>query len=81
VDRHGLGFPDAVLIDDRADNCAAFTACGSAAIRWKMGTGNIGEIIRPTVPTSTRRTQQRLTASLVRSWIFGLCELRTGPSC
>jgi hypothetical protein len=50
VDRHGLGFPDAVLIDDRADNCAAFTACGSAAIR-------------------------RLTASLARSWIFGLCEL------
>jgi hypothetical protein len=25
LERHGLGFPDAMLIDDRADNCAAFT--------------------------------------------------------
>jgi hypothetical protein len=46
LDRHGVGFPDAVLIDDRADNCAAFTARGGAAIRWKMGADEIGEIIR-----------------------------------
>jgi hypothetical protein len=45
LDRHGLGFPDAVLIDDRADNCAAFTACGGAAIRWKLGANDISEII------------------------------------
>jgi hypothetical protein len=35
---HGLGFADAVLIDDRADNCHAFTSHGGTAIRWKMGT-------------------------------------------
>jgi hypothetical protein len=35
-----------VLIDDRADNCAAFTACGGTAIRWKMGANEISEISR-----------------------------------
>lgn len=38
---HGIGFADAVLIDDRADNCAAFTSQGGAAIQWKMGTHDI----------------------------------------
>jgi FMN phosphatase YigB (HAD superfamily) len=46
LDRHGVGFPDSILIDDRADNCAAFTDCGGTAVRWKMGAGDIGEIIR-----------------------------------
>ena len=41
---HGMGFADAVLIDDRADNCAAFTACGGTAIRWKMGTDDINDV-------------------------------------
>lgn len=41
---HGMGFADAVLIDDRADNCAAFTGCGGSAIRWKMGTDDIGDV-------------------------------------
>lgn len=45
LDRHGVGFPDAVLIDDRAGNCAAFTGCGGTAIRWKMGANDVGEII------------------------------------
>jgi hypothetical protein len=40
---HGVGFADAVLIDDRADNCAAFTAQGGTAIQWKMGTSDISE--------------------------------------
>jgi FMN phosphatase YigB (HAD superfamily) len=44
LDQHGMGFAEALLIDDRADNCAAFTACGGAAIRWKMGTDEISEI-------------------------------------
>jgi FMN phosphatase YigB (HAD superfamily) len=35
---HGLTFADAALIDDRADNCAAFSSCGGTAIHWKMGT-------------------------------------------
>jgi hypothetical protein len=43
--RHDLRFPDAVLIDDRADNCAAFSACGGTAICWKMGVDDISEII------------------------------------
>jgi hypothetical protein len=39
---HGVGFTDAVLIDDRADNCAAFTsqggtASGCAPVRWRPG--------------------------------------------
>jgi FMN phosphatase YigB (HAD superfamily) len=40
---HGVGFADAVLIDDRADNCAAFTGQGGAAIQWKMGTHDISD--------------------------------------
>ncbi len=40
----GMGFADAVLIDDRADNCAAFTACGGTAIRWKMGTDDLSDV-------------------------------------
>lgn len=39
-----MGFADAVLIDDRTDNCAAFSACGGAAIRWKMGTDDVGDV-------------------------------------
>jgi hypothetical protein len=41
---HGVGFADAVLIDDRADNCAAFTGQGGAAIQWKMGTHDISDV-------------------------------------
>ena len=41
---HGVGFTDAVLIDDRADNCAAFTREGGAAIQWKMGTSGLSDV-------------------------------------
>ncbi len=41
---HGVGFTDAVLIDDRADNCATFTAQGGTAIQWKMGTSTITDL-------------------------------------
>ena len=41
---HGVGFTDAVLIDDRADNCAAFTSQDGTAIQWKMGTSDISEV-------------------------------------
>lgn len=34
---HAVRFADALLIDDRADNCAAFTSQGGTAIQWKMG--------------------------------------------
>ncbi|MBF6216067.1 hypothetical protein IU487_34275 [Nocardia puris] len=30
----GRSFSEALLIDDRADNCAAFERCGGAAIEW-----------------------------------------------
>lgn len=43
--QYGLSFTDAVLIDDRADNCAAFQQQGGATLRWKMGTSNINEVI------------------------------------
>jgi hypothetical protein len=43
---HGVGFTDAVLIDDRADNCAAFTGRGGTAIEWKMGTNDISDVTR-----------------------------------
>jgi FMN phosphatase YigB (HAD superfamily) len=41
---HGVEFTDAVLIDDRADNCAAFTRQGGAAIQWKMNTDDISQV-------------------------------------
>lgn len=41
---HDLSFSDALLIDDRADNCAAFVRQGGAAVQWKMGSGDIHEI-------------------------------------
>jgi len=34
---HGLSFDQAVLIDDREDNCRAFTAQGGLALQWKIG--------------------------------------------
>lgn len=40
---HGMDFADAALIDDRADNCAAFRSCGGTTIQWKMGTHDIGD--------------------------------------
>jgi hypothetical protein len=62
---HGVGFADAVLIDDRADNCAAFTGQGGTAIQWKMGTSHISDL--------TSRLRQWLdqscyTAAVVREW-------------
>ncbi len=41
---HWVSFTDALLIDDRADNCAAFTGQGGTAIRWKMGSNDLSEI-------------------------------------
>lgn len=44
LDEHGVGFTDAVLIDDRADNCAAFTSQGGTAVQWKMGASDISDL-------------------------------------
>ena len=42
----GLGFADALLIDDRSDNCAAFRAAGGTALRWTMHTDPLSEVTR-----------------------------------
>jgi hypothetical protein len=41
---HWVGFTDAVLIDDRADNCAAFASQGGTAVQWKMGSNDLSEV-------------------------------------
>jgi FMN phosphatase YigB (HAD superfamily) len=41
----GLSFVDALLIDDRADNCEAFVSEGGTAVRWKMQSNHIDEVI------------------------------------
>jgi hypothetical protein len=42
----GLGFRDALLIDDRTDNCAAFRAAGGSALRWTMHADPLAEVAR-----------------------------------
>ncbi|MDG4790173.1 hypothetical protein O7626_30350 [Micromonospora sp. WMMD1102] len=39
----GLNFADAILVDDRADNCAAFRERGGATLQWKMGAQPVSE--------------------------------------
>jgi hypothetical protein len=41
----GLGFDEALLIDDRSDNCAAFRQAGGTALRWTMHTDPLTEIV------------------------------------
>ncbi len=43
---HNLSFRDAVLIDDRADNCEAFERHGGTALQWKMGKDDIQDIAK-----------------------------------
>jgi hypothetical protein len=40
----GLTFADALLIDDRSDNCAAFRAAGGIALRWTMYADPLAEV-------------------------------------
>ena len=44
LEQSGLGFSDAVLVDDRVDNCEAFAAYGGRALRWKFGTNPLSEL-------------------------------------
>jgi hypothetical protein len=50
LDACDLDFSNALLIDDRDDNCQAFTAQGGTAIRWKMQTDHVDEISRALDP-------------------------------
>ncbi|MDX3104967.1 hypothetical protein [Nonomuraea angiospora] len=38
-----MTFHDALLIDDSANNCAAFRQRGGNALRWRMGADDIAE--------------------------------------
>lgn len=40
LERHHLGFPDALLIDDRDDNLSAFAARGGYGLKWVPGHKN-----------------------------------------
>lgn len=42
---HGLHFRDAALIDDRADNCAAFASQGGTPIQYKMITDDVASLL------------------------------------
>jgi len=59
---YGLRFADTVLIDDRADNCAAFTSCGGTAIQWKMGTHDISDATAQLKEWLDNHTAQTLQA-------------------
>lgn len=41
---NGLEFCNAALIDDRADNCAAFAGQGGTPIQYKMTTGDVADV-------------------------------------
>ncbi|MEQ4725671.1 hypothetical protein [Nonomuraea sp. B19D2] len=43
LSRHGMTFQDALLIDDSANNCAAFRQQGGTALHWRMGADDITE--------------------------------------
>jgi hypothetical protein len=43
---HDLDFSDAALIDDRADNCAAFADQGGTPIQYKMTTNEVTDVIQ-----------------------------------
>jgi hypothetical protein len=44
--RHRMTFRNALLIDDRAANCAAFMSSGGTAVEWRMGTHDSGALVR-----------------------------------
>jgi len=41
-----LSFSEALLIDDRTDNCRAFTEAGGTAVQWKLGLADTGVVAR-----------------------------------
>lgn len=41
---YGLRFSDALLIDDRTDNCEAFRQHGGSTLQWEMGTNEVSEV-------------------------------------
>ena len=45
---YGLRFSDALLIDDRADNCEAFRRCGGCTLHWRTGVNKVSEAVEHT---------------------------------
>jgi hypothetical protein len=45
LSENGLQFTDAALIDDRADDCAAFASQGGTPIRYKMTTNDVTDVV------------------------------------
>jgi hypothetical protein len=52
---HGLEFTDAALIDDRADNCAAFADQGGTPVQYKMSTNDVSDVTASLNEWFTRR--------------------------
>jgi len=44
LSEYDLSFSNALLIDDRADNCDAFRGQGGSAVQWKMRENDISEV-------------------------------------
>jgi FMN phosphatase YigB (HAD superfamily) len=45
LSEYGLSFSDALLIDDRSDNCDAFRRQGGNVIQWRMANNDLGEVV------------------------------------
>jgi hypothetical protein len=43
--RHGFGFEDAALVDDRTDNCQAFADHGGTPVQYKMTNGDVNNVL------------------------------------
>jgi FMN phosphatase YigB (HAD superfamily) len=59
---YGLSFSDALLIDDRVENCAAFRREGGSAVQWKMSSNDPGEVVAAVTSwVETPRTSEPLS--------------------
>lgn len=63
LSEYGLQFSDALLIDDRADNCEAFRHYGGSTVQWKMGANDVSEAaaaVQNWLETPSRPTQRQV---------------------
>jgi hypothetical protein len=44
LEKYGVCFEDALLVDDRTDNCYNFEACGGTSLKWKNGVNPVEEL-------------------------------------
>ncbi len=50
---NGLWFDDALLIDDKVDNCEAFRGAGGHSVQWRMGADTVEELTKAIGPWIT----------------------------